>query len=84
MGIHSGPWHVMCPRQPSVPGRVHRIQAQDVGLPACWRQPRSGSRPRRLSPHASGEGEDGVEPGANREYGVTPQPLCELPATPLI
>lgn len=43
-------------------------------------QPRSGSRPRRLSPHTPGAGENGVETAANRECGVTPQPLCELPA----
>lgn len=34
-------------------------------------------------PHACGAGENGVETAANRECGVTPQPLCELPVPPL-
>jgi hypothetical protein len=65
-----------CPRQPSVPGRVHHRYAQDVWLPVGWRQPHHGSPPRRLSPHARGEGDTGVKTAANRECGVIPNPFA--------
>ena len=63
-----------CPRQPSVPGRVHRIEAQDVWLPAYWRQPHHGSQPRRLSPHARGAGNTGVKLGLIGSAGSPPNP----------
>lgn len=80
MMIHSGPWHLV-PQTP-VGTRPCPPHAGTGCLATRWRQPHHGSQPRRLPPHAGSEGDEGVESWANREYGVRPQPLCELPVQP--
>ena len=72
-----------CPRQPSEPGCVHHIQAQDVWLPEGANPIMAHNRGVSVPPPVARE-KNGVAAAANRECGVMPQPLCELPAPPLI